>query len=132
MKQKNETRDKEIQKLQKNVEEATSLAGEIYSKHQVANEFIKSIKYQVYSFYIPTSEMNYFTGLIKTSCFFEGKNGNVMYLEEMDKKSSLLIYKHAPLQSSCEIFYVPSLQMSHNLEGKMIGKKRIKVEWIGE
>ncbi|XP_028780709.1 PH, RCC1 and FYVE domains-containing protein 1-like [Neltuma alba] len=47
LKQKNETQDTEIQKLQKNVEEATSLAGEKSSKHQVANEFIKSIKDQL-------------------------------------------------------------------------------------
>lgn len=47
MKQKTDMQEGEIQKLQRNVQEATSLAGEKSSKHQVAMQFIKSITDQV-------------------------------------------------------------------------------------
>lgn len=39
--------DMRIEELHKNIEEATSLAGEESSKHRVAKEFIKSMTDQV-------------------------------------------------------------------------------------
>ncbi|KAF7807081.1 PH, RCC1 and FYVE domains-containing protein 1-like isoform X1 [Senna tora] len=47
LKKKSDTQGSEITKLQKNVKEATSLAGEEYSKHRVAREFIKSMTDQL-------------------------------------------------------------------------------------
>lgn len=48
MKQKGDMQDMKIQELQKNIEEASSVAGEESSKHREAKEFIKSMTYQVF------------------------------------------------------------------------------------
>lgn len=54
LKKKSDMQDMKIQELQKNIEEATSFAGEESYKHSEAKSFIKSIADQVSCFYILT------------------------------------------------------------------------------